>query len=230
MQVHSIFTSMDGEVNPWGQGTPSIFVRLQGCNLRCSYCDIPEAQEIKDDNLTAEQVLAKIEKRIHPDWPFFAGFHHKNMWPKVTITGGEPLLQQEEVHHLLNLLFPLKMRISIETNGTISLSRFRNLTKPNPNVSLIVDWKFDQRRIAIEEYLELAAWDWIKFVIADREHYELVRMETHTLIARGKLQARVAFSPIHESLPAHTLAKWILDDRLWWVTLNLQLHKYIGLE
>lgn len=233
MRIHSIFTSLDGEVNAWGQGIPSIFIRLQGCNLgdeTCPWCDTKDSRNpTSGKEVTVDQVLAEIFSRVHPE-----GLRKVEHYPKVTITGGEPLLQEDAVHKLLNRLFTYGIRVSIETNGTCSLARFRNLKKPDPNVCLVVDWKFDDRRISTEQYNQLASWDWIKFVIKDRIDYEVTKG-----IIQGKVvdqaelpldtQARIAFAPVHERLPGKTLAQWILADRLWWVTLNIQLHKFIFL-
>jgi 7-carboxy-7-deazaguanine synthase len=219
MQIHSIFLSLDGEVNFMGQGIPSAFVRLQGCNLgdeTCPWCDTKDSRNPAGGQvMTIEQVFQAIMD---------IGC------PKVTITGGEPLLQEDEIHQLLNRLFPYNIRISIETNGTQSLGRFRNLTKPNPDVCLVVDWKFDERRIWREEYENLTPWDWIKFIIDNRGNYELARQEVKSLIARGKTQARIAFSAVHGLLPGETLAHWILDDQLWQVSLNVQIHKFLNLK
>jgi len=221
MKVHSIFTSIDGEVNAQGQGTPSVFIRMQGCNLGCPYCDAPDAQEQKDDNLTVDQVMASIWAKINP-----IGFNPPP-YPKITITGGEPLLQQDEIHQLLNRLFPHNFKVSIETNGTIALNRFRNLTRPNPGVCLVVDYKLHMLPVLLPavDFSALCPWDWIKFVISNRLDYDMAK----EIVLNMGTRARIAFSPVHESLPGNTLAQWILADRLWQVTLNCQIHKFLSL-
>ena len=88
MKIHSHFISIDGEVNKWGQGVPSVFLRLQNCNLRCSYCDIPEAQDPKGGRVLSVDQIVEIIRGYECE--------------KITITGGEPLLQEDEIHELLN--------------------------------------------------------------------------------------------------------------------------------
>lgn len=216
MKINEIFLSIDGEVNPWGQGTPSLFYRLQGCNLKCDYCDTPKSQDISGGIEMTIQELKKEWLKIFPPRP------------KITITGGEPLLQEEELLQFLNELFPYQPKVSIETNGTLSLGRFRNLTKPNPNISLIVDWKLNEKRIHPLEYINLAPWDFIKFIIGDREDYECAKRDLKTII---NTKARIAFSPFIESIIDPTILwEWITEDKLFNVILNIQLHKWLGLR
>lgn len=216
MRVHSIFLSLDGEVNAWGQGIPSVFLRLQGCNLKCSYCDVADAQDPEaGQERTVQQVFDIIRA---------------NECPKVTITGGEPLLQEDEIHQLLNRLFPYNYKISIETNGTISTAGFRNCRKPNPNVCLVVDHKFnDGVGGNPDAFKYLREWDWVKIVINDRGDFNDAKAIFPWLRKLG-CKARFALSPVHEILPGKFLAQWILEDKLWDVTLNVQIHKFLSLS
>lgn len=213
MRVHSHFLSIDGEVNKWGQGIPSVFLRLQKCNLKCSYCDIPEAQDPKvGQEMTVDEVVKIIR-----------GYECK----KITITGGEPLLQEDEIHILINRLFPEGYHISIETNGTISTRRFRECRKPDPNVCLVVDYKFGHYNPDAFEFLR--EFDWVKIVVGNREDFDGARNILELLRELG-CKARFALSPIHETLPGKELAQWILDAKMWDVTLNCQIHKWLDLK
>lgn len=213
MKIHHMFLGIDGEVNAWGQGIPSVFLRLQGCQLRCSYCDIPEAQDPDSGrDMTIDEVVRHI-------WAFEC--------PKITITGGEPLLQEDEIHELLNRLFPLNYRVSIETNGTLSTRRFRDCRKPNENICLVVDYKPGHYNPDAFEFLR--QWDWVKIVVGSREDFDGVRNILALLRELG-CKARFALSPIHETLPGKELAQWILDAKMWDVTLNVQIHKFLGLS
>lgn len=147
--------------------------------------------------------------------------------PKVTITGGEPLLQEDEIHELLNRLFPLDYKISIETNGTLPVTRFRDCRKPNENVCLIVDYKFQQSDPYAFAFLR--EWDWVKIVVGGRNDFDEARRVFEWMRELG-CKARFALSPIHETLPGKVLAQWILDARLWDVTLNCQIHKWLSLQ
>jgi 7-carboxy-7-deazaguanine synthase len=160
--------------------------------------------------------------------------------PKVTITGGEPLLQKE----IMELLFQLWVNhittshgiaaITIETNGTIKLT-----TKAPPKypisfpagygIHYVVDYKLPSAGLNPDQinkvkYTSLRDTDWIKFVIADRNDFDLAKQ----FIKEAPLQARLAMSCVHDFLAPKVLMDWILQDNLWNVTLNLQLHKYIG--
>jgi 7-carboxy-7-deazaguanine synthase len=213
MRVFSIFQSIDGEVSSPNQGIPSTFLRLSGCSLRCSYCDIPEAQDPKaGQEMTVDEVV-QIIRRYE--------------CPKITITGGEPLLQEDEIHILLNRLFPYGHKISIETNGTISTERFRNLRKPNPDICLVVDYKFQQSDPYAFAFLQ--DWDWVKIVVGGREDFDEARRVFEWMRELG-CKARFALSPIHETLSGKMLAGWILDAKMWDVTLNCQIHKFLSVE
>ena len=214
MRIHSHFLSIDGEVNSLGgQGIPSVFLRLQKCNLKCSYCDIPEAQNHKaGQEMTVDEVVEIIR-----------GYECK----KVTITGGEPLLQEDAIHELLNRLFPENYRISIETNGTIPTRRFRDCRKPNEQVCLVVDYKPGHYNPDAFEFL--LPFDWVKIVVGSREDFDGARNILALLRELG-CKARFALSPIHETLSGKMLAEWILDAKLWDVVLNVQIHKNLGLQ
>ena len=103
MKIRSIFTSVDGEINDFHQGRLSVFVRLAGCNLNCSYCDTKYAQSIKAGT---EKSISEIVSNVC-----------KFNLDKVTITGGEPLLQADEVKILIKELSTKGKKITIETNG-----------------------------------------------------------------------------------------------------------------
>ena len=212
MKIHSVFTSIDGEVTCPNQGIPSTFVRLQECNLRCGYCDVPDAQPAGGREMTVEQVFQAIMD---------IGC------PKITITGGEPLLQEDEIHQLLNRLFPCGIRTSIETNGTISTERFRNCRKPSQDVCLVVDYKFQKSDPYAFAFLE--SWDWVKIVVGGRDDFDEA-MRIFEWMRELGCKARFALSSIHETLPGKELAQWILDAKLWDVTLNVQIHKFLDLQ
>jgi 7-carboxy-7-deazaguanine synthase len=214
MRVFEIFQSIDGEVNAWGQGIPSTFIRLAGCNKSCSYCDIPEAQDIMSGTeMSVDEVVDNIRL---------------SDCPKVTITGGEPLLQEDAVHELLNRLFPLNYKISIETNGSISTHRFRKLRKPNPNVCLVVDYKINSS-VSLHAFDCLREWDWVKIVVGGQDDFDYARGIFTELRDLG-CKARFALSPVHGVLSGKLLAGWMLDAKLWDITLNCQIHKFLDLR
>ena len=106
MRVNEIFDSLQGETDGFGgQGKPTTFIRLQGCNLPtpCSYCDTAEAFGSGGMEMTIDEIIKRI-----------------NM-PKVTITGGEPLMQFDDVTELVRRLIELNIPTTIETNGSIQV-------------------------------------------------------------------------------------------------------------
>ena len=218
MRINEIFTGIDGEVNFMGQGTPSLFIRMQGCNMDppCPYCDTPKSLNPKSGT---EMTIREI-KRHWLDIP--------EPRPKITITGGEPLFQEDELHELLNALFPYSVKVSIETNGTLSLDRFRNVRKPNKDICLVVDLKLDQERKETT-FRYLRDWDWVKMVIQNKSDFNVARGNLLWLRKIG-CEARFALSPAMggDFAPAQ-LWEWMKADGLFDVVLNVQLHRIIGL-
>lgn len=124
LKVHSIFESISGEAGGLPQGAWCSFVRLQGCNLRCSYCDTPQAQEGLADGVPAGTPMKKLDvlKRLDQ-----LGNN------RVLITGGEPLFQPEIIE-LLESLAERGYEVQVETNGSL-------VTPPIPWVHWVVDIK-----------------------------------------------------------------------------------------
>lgn len=216
MRVYSIFRSIDGEVNHFHQGRFSTFIRLAGCNLRCAYCDTLYAQE-KDSG--TEMSVAYIVKEIEK----------LNCW-KVTITGGEPLLQAEELFELLRWLNRNEYRVSVETNGSQELLGIGV-------GSWVLDYKLPSSgmmdHMKIIEHVRLGEDDFVKFVIMDEKDFK-VASETMLALQANRCRATFAFSPVDSVLDPKDLMRWIEESTggFWTpsdVVVNLQLHKYIGL-
>ena len=203
MKVNEIFYSLQGEGITTGY--PTVFIRLTGCNLRCAYCDTVYAYE---EGL--EISVNKIADRVKE-----YGAHY------VCITGGEPLLQKAELKLLLPLLS--KYTVTVETNGAVALGdlatgccRFAmDIKTPGSGME-------DHTEFSNLEYLNQN--DEIKFIIGSRNDYEFAK----EIMAKYNLEGKVlvTFSPVFGFEPRY-LAQWILEDRLNWVRLQLQIHKYI---
>lgn len=203
MKVCEIFASIQGESTY--AGTPCTFVRMTGCNLRCSYCDTAYAYE-EGSEIAGEEILRKIEA---------IGLK------TVEITGGEPLLQ-DEVPLLAEQLVRKGYRVLIETNGSQDIRRI------DRQAVIILDIKTPGSGMAEKMLFSnlplLKPRDEVKFVIAGRSDYEWAKavIDEHSL--KGK--CTILFSPAFGMLEPRQLAEWILEDRLE-VRLNLQMHKYI---
>ncbi len=203
--VNEIFYSLQGESSHAGR--PCVFVRLTGCNLRCSYCDTSYAYD-EGKAMEVEEIMAVI-----PKYPCRL----------VEVTGGEPLLQQETpalIEEMLNHGF----EVLLETNGS------RNIHAVDPRCVRIVDVKCPSSGEAdkndFENFSHLTSQDEIKFVIIDRDDYNYA---LGILLAYEKAVATCKpplFSPAFGRMAPATLAQWIIDDGLP-VRMQLQLHKLI---
>jgi 7-carboxy-7-deazaguanine synthase len=214
MVITEIFRSIQGESTY--AGLPCIFVRLTGCNLRCTWCDTAYAFH-GGKKRSIDDVVARVAE--------LAGGNSA----LVELTGGEPLLQPEAVP-LAERLLAAGHTVLVETSGERPISELpREVVK-------IVDVKCPDSgeggTFRMENLEALDAKDEVKFVIASRRDYEFARefMKLHDLAARVR---QVLFSPVFadpkgtwQELEARLLAEWILADRLP-VRLGLQLHKFI---
>lgn len=204
MKVCEIFTSIQGESTY--AGLPCAFVRLSGCNLRCSYCDTQYAYE-EGVELSIDEIVSRIAE---------TGVN------LVEITGGEPLLQESALKNLIVRLLDSGYTVLIETNGSINIRGIErrsviilDIKTPGSGMSHEMDF-------ANLEYLKPS--DEVKFVLCDRSDYEWAKK----IISDYRLKGRctVLFSPAYGIMKPEDLIKWILEDRLD-VRLNLQIQKYI---
>jgi 7-carboxy-7-deazaguanine synthase len=223
MVITEIFKSIQGEGTR--AGLPCIFVRLTGCNLRCTWCDTTYAF-YGGQKMGVEEVLERVNELSGRS---AGGSDFGQKVTLVELTGGEPLLQ-EEVHPLTESLLSAGYKVMIETSGE------RFVGKLPKEVIKIVDVKcpdsgepdtFEMRNLG-----ELTENDEVKFVLSTRRDYEFAQEFTrlHELAKRVK---QVLFSPVFEDpegkwpgLEPRLLAEWILADGLP-VRLSLQLHKFI---
>ena len=219
MQITEIYKSLQGESTH--AGLPCVFVRLTGCNLRCSWCD-SEYTFHGGRKMTAEQVMDEV-KRLSPNGGL------------VEITGGEPMLQERDLLPLMEKLLEDEYRVLLETSGE------RPLTRVPARVIKIVDVKCPHSgapgTFLIDNLAALNAIDEVKFVLSDRTDYEFARefVGQHNLAERVNA---VLFSPAfrkdatgardssHCLLDPQELAEWMLSDEVP-ARLGLQLHKFI---
>ena len=201
LNITEIFYSLQGEARE--VGIPTVFVRLTGCPLRCNYCDT--AYAFKGNNpLSIEQILSEIAK-------------YKTHY--VCVTGGEPMAQSNCLH-LLDALIEKGYRVSMETSGSIDIS------KVNKNVSIVMDLKTpsstEQHQNRYENIPLLENKDQLKFVIASRPDFDWCC----GILEDYEILSDVLFSPVYESLRPAELADWILEKQLN-VRLQVQLHKIL---
>ena len=219
MQITEIYKSIQGESTY--AGLPCVFVRLTGCNLRCSWCD-SEYTFTGGHRRTSEEVIEEVEQ-LSPGGGL------------VEITGGEPMLQERELIPLMERMLAQGYTLMIETSGE------RPLANVPKDVHKIVDVKCpgsgEGGTFRMENLDALTKRDEVKFVISDRNDYEFARDFTreHRLDERA---GSVLFSPAFKKAPSlerstsncaldpRLLVEWMLADGVP-ARLSLQIHKYI---
>ena len=219
MQITEIYKSLQGEST--FAGLPCVFVRLTGCNLRCSWCD-SEYTFTGGQKMTIDQVVDQVRSLSSPG-------------ELVEITGGEPMLQERDVVPLMERLVQEGFRVLLETSGERPLERVPTA------VIKIVDVKCpdsgEANTFREDNLRTLTPQDEMKFVVSSRKDYEFAR----DFIAQNSLAERtnaVLFSPAfrkdatgtrdssHCLLDPQQLAEWMLADQVP-ARLSLQLHKFI---
>ncbi len=205
LKVNEIFHSIQGESSY--AGLPCVFVRLTGCNLRCSYCDTVYAYD-QGAIMEVGDVVSKVETfgcRL------------------VELTGGEPLLQ-EDTPCLIAALLDKNYEVLLETNGSRDISAVDN------RCAKIMDVKCpssgEEKKNDPENLHRLSRGDELKFVIADRKDYSFAVNIIRSMDEAIKKEITINLSPCFNSVEPRELCEWMLKDKLN-VRLNMQLHKYI---
>lgn len=234
LKVSEIFKSIQGESS--FAGYPTIFIRLQGCNLKCLYCDTKHAQDLSDKNQYKEMEILDVVEEIVNMTP--TGF--------ICITGGEPLLQMESIRELLTHRYDYLayQTFTIETNGSIQLDK-------HLAAQYIMDWKCPSAFFTKEQFQSyerkvlmnldviksrraFGLHDEIKFVIADEKDYSY---------AQSCIRQVCKYATLSGDLPTIHYSPVVMGDKDWkehiqWLAekmrdditpakLQLQLHKII---
>ncbi|MBK7015783.1 MAG: 7-carboxy-7-deazaguanine synthase QueE [Sulfuritalea sp.] len=203
LRVSEIFHSLQGETSR--VGLPTVFVRLTGCPLRCTWCDTEYAFS-GGDSLELADVMQRV-----------SSFGCRT----VCVTGGEPLAQKGAAD-LLAALCDAGYSVSLETSGALDIGGV------DARVSRIVDLKApgsgEEAKNRWENLDLLTSHDEVKFVLASREDYDwaVAACRQRRLFER----CPVLFAPVHGRLDPALLARWLLEDRLP-ARFQLQLHKLL---
>ncbi len=202
--IHEIYASIQGEST--FAGLPCTFIRTTGCDLRCRWCDTPEAFDGGTTMSRAEVLAAALE-------------HNTEL---VELTGGEPLLQLGALP-LLTELCDAGRTVLLETSGAADIANV------DQRVHIIMDLKppgsGEHRRNRLHNLSRLGPRDEIKFVLTDRADFDWMcqMIADHDL---GRSGVALLASPVLGQLDARQLVSWLLEDRAP-VRLNLQLHKLV---
>ena len=203
LRINEIFFSIQGESVK--VGLPTVFIRLTGCPLRCSYCDTTYAFH-DGKKMSFDKIIRDISQ--------YCSKH-------VTVTGGEPLAQKA-CYKFLERLCDEGFYVSLETSGAIDIAHV------DERVMKIMDIKTpgstEASKNKYDNFTYISSKDQIKFVIRDRNDYQWTMRKICEFNLTKKCE--VLLSPEHESLNSTELAEWILEDKLN-VRLQIQLHKYL---
>lgn len=225
--LNEMYVSIQGESSL--VGTPTVFVRLYTCNLRCVWCDSMYSVEGGDFSRTSVDDTVRRIRDLAAPTAEGTGIHH------VCWTGGEPLLQREAIATAIRRL-PETFVHSFETDGEIDVRGFDALVpeeRSTGRVRYVMDVKCPGSGMKADRAYanlgRLQGHDEVKFVLLTRDDYEFAK---RVLSTYGTKAGTILFSPV---VPAHKvsaglrpsdLAAWILEDRLP-VRIQVQLHKVI---
>lgn len=201
LTVNEIFDSIEGEGIRAGE--LATFIRLCGCNLRCTYCDTTYAF-----TNGVKMPISEILRKVH--------------YANVTLTGGEPLCQQ--IAPLLRTL--QEHEVNVETNGSIDIRPYQKYD----NVFLTVDYKCGfsgmTDRMYLANFESLRSCDVLKFVVGNQMDLE----EAHCLyLAYQRYLAGVPIyvSPVFGQIEPQDIVAFMKKHKLENWRVQLQLHKFI---
>ncbi len=205
------FVSINGEGLLCGQ--LAIFIRFAGCNLNCSYCDTSWANEknVAYEYMSTEDIYEYIKSQ-----------KIKN----ITLTGGEPLLQEGIIELLEMLSEDKELHVEIETNGSISLQEFLKIENPP---SFTMDYKLPssdmEGSIKLDNFKHLTKKDTVKFVSGSIEDLEKAKyiIDEFNLIDK----TNIYISPVFGKISMDSIVEFMKKNNMNGVTLQVQLHKVI---
>ncbi|WP_127534065.1 7-carboxy-7-deazaguanine synthase QueE [Paenibacillus kobensis] len=208
-----IFETVEGEGTR--AGFPTVFVRLFGCNLRCTWCDTTYSYPPAKSEFTMS--IRDIVKQVQT-------YKSKH----ICFTGGEPLLYGDKSALLLQSMAEIDgiEDVHVETNGAIGLAPFLE-TVQLPNVRYVMDYKLpdsgENDKMDVNNFALLRPQDEVKFVIATDRDFDAA-VET---LQQYPTKALPMFSPVWETMPPAKLVERMLAAGLSGVKLNMQMHKII---
>ena len=210
-QVVEKFVSINGEGRRAGE--LAVFIRMKGCNLRCTYCDTLWANEAdcESTEMTVDEIVSYIEE---------------NKVKNVTLTGGEPLLREGMAELITAILSDPQRRVEIETNGSVDLSPYCELER---RPSFTMDYKMPdsgmEHAMLLANMEKLSNEDTVKFVVSSRSDMEraVEIMEEYRLRER----TAVYLSPVFGKIEPVEMVDFLIEKKLNDVKLQLQLHKII---
>lgn len=205
------FVSINGEAAHAGE--LACFIRFTGCNLNCSYCDTAWAnkKDVLFEALTSEEIY---------DYILRSGVFN------VTLTGGEPLLQPDIDKLLCKLSKNHDLRIEVETNGSIDVSKYFDIGK---NIEFTIDYKLPKSgmsdKMCLDNYKNARPVDAVKFVVSD--YNDLVEAKKVIDYYRLADKTRVYLSSAFNIITPKDIVAFMMENNMNKVRIQLQMHKYI---
>ncbi|GFZ32581.1 7-carboxy-7-deazaguanine synthase [Clostridium zeae] len=205
------FVSINGEGRRCGQ--LAIFIRFAGCNLNCSYCDTTWANEKNApyDLMSSEEIYNYIKSTEVNN---------------ITLTGGEPLLQEGIIELLQLLAKDKELHVEIETNGSVLLDTFSKIENPP---SFTMDYKLPssnmEKKMNLDNFKFLTKNDTVKFVSGSSEDLEKVKeiIDRYDLVEKTS----VYISPVFGQISLDSIVEFMKNNKMNDVNLQVQLHKII---
>lgn len=202
-KVNEIFKSIEGE--GIRTGLPCTFIRLYGCNLCCKYCDTRYSCENKEFTLMSKDEIVNKVKELGGS--------------RVTITGGEPLLDLF-LNELIIALRKEHIEVNIETNGSLDIQWCLADI-------ITMDYKTSasgmEDRMMLSNLKALKETDVLKFVVGSKQDLDTMKR----IIEEYEPECRIYVSPVFGMIEAHELVEYVLENNLDNVTVQVQLHKII---
>lgn len=207
MRVVEIFSSIEGEGKR--AGYPCVFVRFAGCNLKCSYCDTAYAQKSEmGEEMSVDNIVDKVDS--------FG-------YSRVTLTGGEPLLQ-EDIRALITKLIDRDKEVNVETNGSIAIDHsFLYMNNPFYTVDYKCLSSGMSEKMNPEVFRSLNCHDVLKFVVGSEEDMQ----DALRVLNVYKPKGEVFFSPVFGKIEPKEIVEFIKSHYMDNVRIQLQLHKFI---
>ena len=214
MKVVEIFDSIDGEGIRTGQ--PATFIRLAGCNIRCSYCDTTyalfgESEPCEYTEMTVDEIAAKVNTN----------------YKRVTLTGGEPLIHKD-CERLVARLLDMGCEVNIETNGAADITRVPRADK----LFFTIDYKLPSSgvndKMLWDNFLNLEPNDVIKFVCGSEEDIGEMLGVVKSLQSYYEKMPHIFIGAVYGKIEYKDLVEVILKEpALSDARFQIQLHKVI---
>lgn len=218
MKVVEIFNSIDGEGIRTGQ--TATFIRLAGCNLRCSYCDtlyalFGEAEPCEYTEMTIDEIIQNVS----------------NVYKRITLTGGEPLLHPDSGKLVTRLLHE-GYQVNIETNGAVDITDFSSKIPDISNMFYTIDYKLPSSgmtdKMIWKNFENLRPSDVVKFVVGSDEDINVMRAVMNRLSASYDLMPHIYAGVVFGKYEPQTLIDYIMKEPVFKdVVFQLQIHKVI---